>query len=162
MLSVGLRSFPSMYASSLILEKVTVSPSSPKVAGLTQRYVVLIAAQIPTEDDTTVTTSELLASGKIDVSLRLYCRVRLATLYRLPLVEKLSPRAWPGPNTATSHGELLPVPHELLPASTAAESGRGTRTVLVLLEALYVIENDAESSVLMQVEFPSFTSRLTA
>lgn len=73
---------------------------------------------------------ELLASGKTEASLRLYCSVRLPTLYRLPLVEKLSPSAWPGPNTATSHGELLLVPHELLPASTVAESGRGTCTVL--------------------------------
>lgn len=32
----------------------------------------------------------------------------------------------------------------------------------VLLEVLYVMENDAKSSSLMQVEFPSFTSRVTA
>lgn len=75
-------------------------------------------------------TPELLDSGKVEVSLRLYCSVRLATLYRLPLVEKLRPRAWPGPNTATSHGELPSVPQELLPGSTVAESGRGTCTVL--------------------------------
>lgn len=31
-----------------------------------------------------------------------------------------------------------------------------------MLEVLYVMENDAESSALMQVEFPSFTSRVTA
>lgn len=138
---------------------------------------------------------ELLASGKVEVSLRLYCSVRLATLYRLPLVEKLSPSAWPGPNTATSHGELSSVPQELLAVSTVVESGRGNCTVVwgkrtqvynqihikvinikalgndytvlftvrtVLLEVLYVTEKDAESSALMQVEFPSFTSRVTA
>lgn len=32
-----LRSFPGMYASSLMLEKVTVSPLTPKVLGLIQR-----------------------------------------------------------------------------------------------------------------------------
>lgn len=32
----------------------------------------------------------------------------------------------------------------------------------VLLEVLYVIENDAESSASMQVEFPSVTFRVTA
>lgn len=67
---------------------------------------------------------ELLASGKTDVSLRLYCTIRLATLYRLPLVEKLKLSVWPGPNTATSLGELPFVPHELLPVSTVVESGR--------------------------------------
>lgn len=66
----------------------------------------------------------LLDPGKTDVSLRLYCRDRLATLYKLPLVEKLSPSAWPEPNTATSQGALPSVPQELLPASTVAESGR--------------------------------------
>lgn len=77
-----------------------------------------------------VFSPELLASGKIDASLRLYCSVRLAMLYRLPLVEKLSPSVWPGPNTATSHGEPPSVPQELLPVSTVAESGRATCTVL--------------------------------
>lgn len=66
----------------------------------------------------------------MEESLRLYCSVRFATLYRLPLVEKLSPSAWPDPNVATSHGELLPTPHELLLVSTVAESGRETCTVL--------------------------------
>lgn len=73
---------------------------------------------------------ELLASGKAEASLRLYCSVRLATLYRLPLVEKLSPRAWPGPKTATSHGELPFPPHVLLLGSTVAESGRGNCAAL--------------------------------
>lgn len=158
-----------------------------------------------------VFSPELLDSGKINVSLRLYCSVRLATLYRLPLVEKLSPSAWPSPNSATSHGELLPVPHELLNLSTVVELGRETCTVFwwktsdmagvhkeiqhtdkmkgiwhcllkcinikafrignqnivvtvhtVLLVVLYLMENDAESSALMQVELPSFTSRVTA
>lgn len=67
---------------------------------------------------------ELLASGKTEASLRLYCSVRLATLYKLPLVEKPKPSAWPDPKTATSHGELLFPPHELLSGSTVAESGR--------------------------------------
>lgn len=65
-----------------------------------------------------------MASGKTDVSLRLYCTIRLATLYRLPLVEKLKLSVWPGPNDATSLGELPFVLHELLPVSTVAESGR--------------------------------------
>lgn len=132
---------------------------------------MLTAAQIPTEDETTVTTPktnsnmiqssstserlirqihsitdaskhtwqswtaedrwhcslyspELLASGKTEASLRLYCSVRLATLYKLPLVEKPKPSAWPDPKTATSHGELLFPPHMLLSGSTVAESGR--------------------------------------
>lgn len=143
-------------------ENVTAAPPTLNVRGLIQRYVVLTDAQIPTEADTTVTTSELLAPGKMEESLRLYCSVRLATLYRLPLVEKLRPSAWPDPNTATNHGEPLSVPHELLPVSTVVESGRGTCTVLVLLAASYVMESDAESSALMQVEFPSLTSRVTA
>lgn len=73
---------------------------------------------------------ELLASGKTEVSLRLYCRVRLATLYELPLVEKLRPSVWSAPNTATSHGDWPGAPHVLLPASTVVESGRETRAVL--------------------------------
>lgn len=150
-----------MYASSLISEKVTDAPPTATVTGLRHRYVVLIAAEIPTEADTKVTTSELLAPGKTEVSLRLYCSVKFATLYRFPLVEKLSPSVWPDPNTPTSHGEPS-VPHELLPVSTVVELGRDTCTVLVLLEVLYVIEKDADSSVLMQVEFPSLTSRVTA
>ena len=77
-----------------------------------------------------VLSPELLAPGKTVASLRLYCRVRLATLYRLPLDEKLSPRACPEPNTATSHGELPSEPQVLLPGSTEAESGRETVTVL--------------------------------
>lgn len=45
-----------MYASSLILEKVTVAPPTRKGTELKHRKVVLTAAQIPTEDETTVTT----------------------------------------------------------------------------------------------------------
>lgn len=37
LLPVGLKSFPGMYASSLMLEKVTVAPSTSKEAGLIQR-----------------------------------------------------------------------------------------------------------------------------
>lgn len=53
----GLRSFPGIYASSLISEKVTAAPPTVKLVGVKQRYVVLIIAHIPTEADTTVTTS---------------------------------------------------------------------------------------------------------
>lgn len=53
----GLRSFPGMYASIFISEKVTVAPPSSNVATLKQRYVVLTLAEIPTEVETTVTTS---------------------------------------------------------------------------------------------------------
>lgn len=77
-----------------------------------------------------VCVPELLASGKTELSLRLYCSVRLATLYTLSFLEKLSSSAWPGPNTATNHDELPSVPHELVVVSTAAESGRETCAVL--------------------------------
>lgn len=107
-------------------------------------------------------------------------------------MEKLKPSAWSGPKTATSHGELSFPPHVLLPGSTVAESGRENCAALwgkdpqrdtiyayfsffpdwnknavnilqtVLLEVLYVMEKDAKRSALMQVEFPSFTSRVTA
>lgn len=77
-----------------------------------------------------VCVPELLASGKTELSLRLYCSVRLATLYTLSFLEKLSSSAWPGPNTATNHDELPSVPHELAVVSTAAESGRETCAVL--------------------------------
>lgn len=86
-----------------------------------------------------VYTPELLARGKTEVSLRLYCSVKLATLYRLPLVEKPSPRAWPAPNTPTSQGELPSLPHELLSGSTAVESGRDTVAVLWGREGRYNI-----------------------
>lgn len=124
--------------------------------------MVLIEAEISTEVNETVMTPELTASGKTEVSLRLYCTVKEATLYRLPLVVKLSPRPKPDPNTATSEGELPSEPQELLPVSTVVESGRANCPVLVLLEVSYVMENNAESSALMQVEFPWVTSRVTA
>lgn len=73
---------------------------------------------------------DLFASGKTEASLRLYCRVRFATLYMMLLVEKLIPISWPVPNTATSHGELPSAPHELRSASTVVELGRETVTVL--------------------------------
>lgn len=72
----------------------------------------------------------MLAPGKTEVSLRLYCRVRLATSYRLPLVEKLSPRLWPNPNSATSQGAPPSLPHVLLAASTVVVLGKEVWTVL--------------------------------
>lgn len=60
----------------------------------------------------------------------MYCSVRLATLYRLPLVVNRRPSVWPDPNSATIHEEPSASLHELLRSSTVAESGRETCTVL--------------------------------